>query len=404
MAIEYRSPSPEEGVVPALKTTTAAFGEEVRPYDVEHQPKLMPVDRVIGAFDGNVQVGTTASYPFELTIPGGQLPTGGVTWVGVLPSHRRRGVMSELMRRQLHDLHDRGEPLAALWASESPIYGRFGYGISAPVMWFQADKSNFRLRGDPEPVGTVRLVERDEARAKFPEIREQVREKIPGMITRPDEAWDIWYLADEEFMRRGRGPKFYALYERDGTPEAYAMYRIKSDWPEGLPRNELIVADTAAVSSVATRELWRFLFGIDLVAKVESFIFDPGSPLYLMVEDPRRLQLKVMDGMWLRLLDVEAALRARSYADEDAVVVLEVADRLCPWNAGRYRVGRTVERTDDEPDVRLDVADLASAYLGAFEFERLADSLRVEELTVGALARASALFRTPRPPFCAEVF
>jgi predicted acetyltransferase len=403
MAIEYRSPSPDEGVVPALKTTVKAFAEEARPYDVEHLPKLMPVDRVIGAFDGDVQVGTTAAYPFEITIPGGQLPLAGVTWVGVLPSHRRRGVLTELMRRQLHDVHDRGEPLAALWASEAAIYGRFGYGISAPMTWFRADKSQFRLRGDPEPVGTVRLVERDEARATFPAIRERVRKLTPGMLTRREEVWDIFHLADEEFMRRGRGPKFYALYERDGTPEAYALYRVKSEWQEGLPRNELIVAETAAVSPVATRELWRFLFGIDLITNVEALILDPGSPLYLMVEDPRRFQLKFMDGMWLRLVDVEAALQARSYAGDDAVVV-DVMDALCPWNAGRYRVGSTVERTDDEADLRLDVADLASAYLGAFDFEQLADALRVEEMTVGALTRASKLFRTPRPPFCPDLF
>src|SRR5918911_4630374 len=162
VAIQYRSPSADEGIASALGTTYRAFGGEIRDYDREHLPKLMPVDRIHCAFDSGHPIGTTAAYPFDLTIPGGQLPMGGVTWVGVLPSHRRRGVMTELMRWQLHDLHERGEPLAGLWASESAIYGRFGYGIAAPVGNIHADTSNFGLRGDPSPEGAVSLVERDE--------------------------------------------------------------------------------------------------------------------------------------------------------------------------------------------------------------------------------------------------
>jgi predicted acetyltransferase len=405
MAIEYRSPSADEGIVPALSATYRAFGEEIRDYDREQLPKLMPTDRIHCALDGGGTIGTTAAYAFEMTIPGGQLPTGGVTWVGVLPSHRRRGVMSELMRRQIHDLHDRGEPLAALWASESAIYGRFGYGIAAPPHTLRGDTRTFGLRGNPEPVGSVRLVERDEAREKFPPIHETVRPTVPGMLTRTEDMWDVYRLADEDFMRNGAGPKFFALYERDGESQGYASYRIKSSWGDnGVPQGELRVNEAFATTPVATRELWRFLFSVDLVANVGAFLFDPGSPLFLSVTDPRRIELKLSDGLWLRLVDAEAALRARSYAAGGGSVVLEVTDELCPWNAGRYRVGEGAERTDADADLRLDVADLASAYLGAFDFEHLARALRVEELRPGALARASALFRTPRPPFCPEIF
>jgi predicted acetyltransferase len=403
MTIEYRSPSAEEGVVPALSTTYHAFGDHVKDYDREHQPKLMPVDRIQCAFDNGRPIATAAAFAFDMTIPGGQLPTGGVTWVGVLPSHRRRGVLTELMRRQLHDLHERGEPLAALWASESAIYGRFGYGIAAPTFALRGQTPTFRFRGNPEPVGLVRLVDREEAREAFPPVYEQVRPTIPGMLTRTQDFWDVYRLADEEFMRQGAGPKFYALYERDGRGEGYATYRIKSNWENGLPQGELRVVEAIAISPIATRELWRFLFSVDLVETVSSYLFDPGSPLFLSVLDPRRLELKLSDGLWLRLLDVEAALRARSYSDDEPVV-LEVKDALCPWNAGRYRVGGGAERTDQAAELRLDVGDLASAYLGAFDFERLADALRVEELRPGALGRASRLFRTPRPAFCPEMF
>src|SRR5206468_374379 len=148
---------------------------------------------------------------------------------------------------------------------------------------------------------------------------------------------------------------------------------------------------------------WRFLFGIDLIARVSLWNFDPATALFLMVQDARRLQLKLADGIWLRLVDVAEALRRRSYAGEGAIV-LEVNDDFCPWNTGRYRVGHAPGPTDDEPDLRLPVADLASAYLGAFSFERLAAAGRVEELADGAVARASALFRTLLPPYCPEPF
>ena len=163
------------------------------------------------------------------------------------------------------------------------------------------------------------------------------------------------------------------------------------------------VIEAFATSAAAARDLWRFLFSIDLTTQVKVWHLDPGSPLMLMVTDLRSLHLGLGDGLWLRLVDVEAALRARSWAAEDSLV-LEVRDELCDWNAGRWRVGGEVERTKDEPDLALDVADLACAYLGAFDFERLRDAERVVELTPGAVARASALFRTPRPPFCPEVF
>ncbi len=175
------------------------------------------------------------------------------------------------------------------------------------------------------------------------------------------------------------------------------------EWEQGIPRGEVRVIEAFATSSAATRELWRFLFGIDLVARVQSWMFDPASPLFLMVRDPRSLHLRLSDGLWLRIVDLEAALRGRRFAAGDAVV-LEVRDELCPRNAGRWRVGPEVGRTDDEAELELDVADLASAYLGAFDFHALAAADRVRELREGALARASALFRTERPLFCPEGF
>jgi predicted acetyltransferase len=400
--MEIRVPSEEEFEV-AVRTIEAAFGGEPEEGDLERHQKTMPRDRILCAFDDGRAVGTAASFRFELTIPGGQLAAAGVTWVGVLPSHRRRGIMSGFMQRQLVDAHERGEPLAILWASESAIYGRFGYGMSAPSLTLNAERARFRFRDDPGPRGATRLVDRDEARRLFPPVHERVRREVPGMFSIRPEWWTAWKLADPQHFRRGAGPKFFAAYEHDGATEGYAVYRLKHEWEQGMPRGQLHVIGAHSVSPAATRELWRFLFGIDLVERVKMTLFDPGSSLMLMVLDPRSLHLVVGDGLWLRLVDVEAALRARSYTG-DGTVVIEVRDALCPWNASRYRVGTEVARTDAEPDLELDVADLACAYLGGFDFHALARAERARELSSGALERASALFRTSRPPYCADEF
>src|SRR5205809_4276440 len=163
-----------------MKAVEAAFGEEQKEEDLDRHQKAMPRDRFLVAYDGAVPVGTTASLPFELTVPGGELAAGGVTWVGVLPSHRRRGILTQMMKRQLDDLRERGEPLAILWASEAAIYGRFGYGISAPTVQLDADRSRFALRDDPGPKGAVRLIDREEAARVLPPIYDAVRDRVPG--------------------------------------------------------------------------------------------------------------------------------------------------------------------------------------------------------------------------------
>jgi predicted acetyltransferase len=401
VAVEVRSPAADE-LRAAMTAGSIAFGDELKDDDFERHKKTMPLDRFLTAYDDGQPVGTTGACPFRLTVPGGELPAGGVTWVAVLPSHRRRGILTQMMRTQLDDLHERGEPLAILWASEAAIYGRFGYGIAAPETRIDAERARFGFRDDPGPTGVVRLIDRDEALQVFPSLYDAIRREIPGFVTRSPEWWEHYKLADPEHWRRGSGPKFYALLELDGEPAGFAMYRIKQGWEQGYSTSELRVGDAFATSIGATRELWRFLFGIDLVARVQGRI-DPGLPLSLMVTDPRNVAPKVFDGVWLRLVDLGPALAGRTYASDDAVVA-EVRDEFCPWNAGRWRLGPEPARTDDEPELELDVADISSAYLGAFDFHRLAAAERVRELKPGALGRASALFRTARPPYCPEDF
>jgi len=401
VGLQIRTPAEDE-LRAAMQAGEAAFGEEPREGEFERFSKMLSRDRWFAAYDGDRPVGTTTSFPFRLTVPGGELAAGGVTWVGVLPSHRRRGILRELMKRQLEDLRDRGEPLAILYASEPLIYGRFGYGVAAPAVTMEGETARFSYRDDPGPTGAVRIIDAAEAQQLLPPVYDALRREVPGFVARDSDVWELTRLADPEHWRRGAGPKFFAVLEFDGEPVGYVIYRIKSDWQDGFSQSEARLVEAVATSPAATRELYRFIYGIDLVVRVHGR-YDPGSPLFLMVNDPRSLHLKVSEGLWLRFVDLDAALAGRTYAGSDEVVV-DVTDSFCSWNAGRWRIGPTVERTDDEAELELDTNDLASAYLGAFTFNELGAAQRVRELKPGALQRATDLFRTSRPPYCPEDF
>ena len=203
----------------------------------------------------------------------------------------------------------------------------------------------FAFRDDPGPTGTVRFLDKEEARKLFPPIYERARVQRNGMLSRSEARWN-GRVEDPEHWRDGASPKYYVLVELDGQGEAFAMYRVKQKWERGMPQSELVLVDAIATSTEATRELWRFIFGVDLIARVSLWNYDSATPLFLMVKDARRLQLKLGDGIWLRLVDVGEALRRRSYEGDDSVV-LEVTDEFCTWNEGRYRAGEEAGPTDD---------------------------------------------------------
>ena len=402
MAIEIRPPADEAELRAAMTAAEIAFGSGgIEDEDWERERQALPAARAHAAFDAGKPVALAGAYEFDLTIPGGELPCAGVTWVGVMPTHRRRGILRDLMRRELEDIHAWGEPIAALWASESAIYGRFGYGHAASSLHVKSDKARFVLRRPAR--GSVRLVGAEEALALFPPVYDRVRARRAGMPSRAERWWKEHRLADPESWRHGASRKFYAAVELDGSVEGYAYYRIKDDWADGMARSEVKVVEAMAASPDAELTLWSFLHGIDLTVRVEVFVFDPGSPLPLLVRDARALNGRVTDGLWLRLVDVDGALKARSYKPGTSIV-LEVTDELCPWNAGRYRVGEEVGRTEDAADLALDVAELGSVYLGGYDFHALAHAGLVDERSEGAVETATLLFRTDLPPFCPEVF
>jgi predicted acetyltransferase len=406
MEIDVRT-VPEEDRERWFEICMTAFSEELHAEDVEADAKLLPVDRRYGAYADGSLVGTAADFALTVSIPGGELAAAGVTMVGVVPSHRRQGALTRLMGRQLMDARGRGEPLAILWASESAIYGRYGYGVATQAASIDAERASMVFDA-PDPEARVRLVDSEEAARVFPPIYERVRREMPGAIARTDDWWKLYRLSDPEWRRRGAGPKFHALLELDGEPAGYASYRVKGHWEEGFPQSQLRVMEPVATSPRATCELWRFLFGVDLVERVQAWPLPPDHPLFLLAREPRKLRLRIGDGLWLRILDVEGALSVRSYAEEGELV-FELSDSLVPENAGRWRLevrdgGAEVERGTGKAALHLDVQALASVFLGGFSFAELQAARLVDEIEDGAVATADALFRIPRAPWCLEVF
>jgi predicted acetyltransferase len=259
------------------------------------------------------------------------------------------------------------------------------------------------LRDGGAAAGTVRLVRDEEARERFPPIYERIRRVTPGMYARTADWWELRQTADPPERRQGAGEKNYALLELDGRDAGYALYRVRTAFEAGSSAGTLEVGEALADSPEATRELWRFLLGLDWVATVKAYLLPVDHPLFHLLAYPRRMQFRVGDGLWVRLVDVEAALSGRGYLG-DGSVALDVTDDACPWNAGVWTVSASGAERGGEPELRLDVQALASIYLGGFTFSELARALRVEELREGALARADALFATAVRPWCPEIF
>jgi predicted acetyltransferase len=354
------------------------------------------------AFDAGEIVGGAGAATFELSVPGGSLPCAGVTVVGVYPTHRRRGVMRELMRAQLDDAHARGEPLAALWASEETIYGRFGYGIASWAGEIELRRESGGFARPVERRGTVRFLEPDEAAHLLPPLWDTLRARRPGVFSRTPDWWKTRQLRTPEEEKAK--PRRYAVVEVDGEVRAYAIYKVSPGFEAGVSTSILEVVEAIGVDPQATAELWRFLLDIDLVATVKVRLVPPDHPLFMLLANPRRARYRMGDGLWIRLVDAGAALSGRAYRGEGSVVI-ELRDEFCPWNSGRWRVGDgPAERTDEAAELALDVDALGAAYLGAISFAQLRDGLRVEERTPGAVSRADAIFGWRPLPWCPEIF
>ncbi len=394
-------------------TTIEEFGSAVGaighyfggwPADTEAAERFalnLPFERMHAAFDGDAIVGGAGVFPFELTVPGGPVPCAGVTVVGVLPTHRRRGALASLMRAQLDDVRERGEPIAALWASDEAIYRRYGYGLAALDCEASLPRGYEALRVPADPTARVRLISLDEAKELIPPIYDRIRRITPGMLERTTTWWETRILVDPPDRREEGAALNVALLELDGEPVGYALYRVITKWDAGTNVGWITVLEAQAER--AEPELWRYLLGIDWVSSFRMRHLPVDHPLLHALVYPRRLTMRIGDGLFVRLVDVGAALAAREWTGEP--VVFEVEDAFLPDNAGRWRVGPGVaERTDDPADLALDISELGSLYLGAFTASELVRAGLVRELSPGAAARADRLVATPRKPICPEIF
>jgi predicted acetyltransferase len=382
-----------------MRAIESAFGGHVRPEDVQNERKVIDPARCLAAFDGDNIVGCASSVVFEMTVPGGTIPTVGITGVGVLPTHRRRGVNTALMRRQLDDIRDEGFAIAALFASEGGIYGRFGYGLATFDAFVDIETSRSAFVPGSEGDGRVRLVERDAAKDRYLSIFDESRLTRPGAM-RMEPNWFDYEFAEKHFGEERKF--FFAFHETGKDVDGVAVYTIKHNW-SGVPQNEVELYALDALNSSAYAQMWRFVLDLDLVSKLTAWSRPADEPLLHLLREPRRLNMRLKDGMWVRLLDIPRALTARRYP-HDGRIVFGVRDVFCPWNEGRYALdaraeGATCEQTDDEAELLLTTNELAAAYLGGSTFSQLHRAGRVSEERAGAIGTADAMFAWDPPPW-----
>jgi predicted acetyltransferase len=386
------------------------FQEEMPAEAVEFDRTLYEPGRFYGHRVDGRWVSTFGAYSRRITVPGGTaLPVAAVTAVTVQAPYRRRGLLTEMMTRQFADAARRGEPVAALFASESGIYGRFGYGQAAPRARLAGRTRSMRFRPEVDAKGgSVDEVTREEYLDLVTDLHDRLRPARPGTLDRPARWWQQ-RLYDLEFARGGATALRYLVgYDASGRVDGHATYRIKDDYTVTGPNNEVRIGEVEADGAAGYARLWRYLLDLDLARSFLRRNAPVDDPIRHLVADPRAIHTELADGLYLRLLDVPAALRARRYAG-DADLVLELTDSLVGANAGRYAVslgpdGAAVRRVRRRPDIGLDVRELGAVYLGGPSLAELHRAGLVTEHRPGAVAVASTAFGWPVAPFCADDF
>ena len=417
-----RPVSPEEFTAFHTVDEQAFFGRPPSEAQRAALTRKLEFDRTLAAFDGGTPLGITAIWSLRMCLPGTLAPVAGVTFVAVLPTHRRRGILTSLMRRQLNDIRERGEAVAALFASEAEIYGRYGYGPASWQATFTFGRGEGRLARHapgPGPELRLRLTEPEAARAELAKVYEAVLPTRPGMYARNDAWWDRVLWTGEE--QKDDGDPLRCVLAEDGSgPRGYALYTAKMRWDEEtfLADGSLWVHEVAADGPEAAAAIWADLLSRDLVTKFTATQRPPDDPLVQMLADPRRAHRRIGDALWVRLADVPRALALRRYACP-ADVVIEVTDDLLPQNTGRWRLvtsgsapgpdgapgfAASCEPASGPADLALDVATLGAAYLGGTRLGELAGAGRVTEQRPGALAALSAAMSWDPAPWCPLIF
>jgi predicted acetyltransferase len=406
VAVEVRAAAPEE-LEDFVRAEAPAWGHPIYEFQVQLARQFFEPERTLMALDGGVIVGGAAMRSMRLAVPGARLRMAGLTFVYVRPTHRRQGVLTRMLRRHLDEMRGGEESLSTLFASESGIYRRFGYGVAMQLGSLEIERRAAALVDNPGSSGRLELVDKENALMVAPQIYERVAAATNGMFDRSAAHWDLDYASAGE-AHGDEGPTQFLLHVGEHGPDGFATYRLQSNWEHNVPDYRLAVQELIALNPAAELDLWRYLLAHDLVAVVAARWRPVEEPLLHRLADPRRLRRQLIDGLHVRPIDIAAALAGRRYACQ-ATVVLRIVDPFCPWNDGVYRLeggpdGAHCEPTGGPPDLVLDAASLGSTFLGEFSFEVLQRTGRVEEVTLGAVARASAMFAWWPRPWASGVF
>ncbi|TCO53550.1 GNAT family N-acetyltransferase [Actinocrispum wychmicini] len=366
------------------------------PTDEEWAGLTFAPDRYLGAVSDGSVVGTTYTFPSSIAVPGGNVvPMSAVSRVGVRADHRRRGILTELMRLQFADARQHGESIATLHASETSIYSRFGYGISTFASELTVRRGS--LRPEVPKAGHVRLLDADEAIKTLPGLYERIGLHRPGMMSRGADWWPTF--------GRWKNP-WVVVHTGPAGDDGFVVYTnepmANADNPDH--DNRLVVVDMHAANPAATNGMWRYLLGVDLVGEIQAHSLPTDNPVGLLLADPRKCRGNVADELWVRLVDVPDALAARSYGDADPVVI-QVEDRFLPENSGTYGIASSgAVRVTGQPALVMDVDSLAMIYFGSVRPSALADAGRVRVVDADSVARADKLFACEQIAWCGTPF
>ncbi len=408
---DIRVPTREDGPAFFQPVMTSFGTPEPTEEELEDEYVVWEPDRSLGVVEGDTWVAVTGAFTFELTVPGGAfVPAAGVTMVGVLTTHRRRGMLRALMARQLDDVAAAGEPVAVLTASESGIYGRFGYGLAASSCRLDLESARVELARPSRAPGRCRLVRTAEMVEPVSAAYEAYRRVRPGSVSRSAAFWER-IQRDRSSWRSGASAMHWLVHEDDrGRPDGFCTYRVKEAWPDRVSDGTVFVDDLCGADADVEAALWEHVLSVDLTNWVKAMNRPLDDPIRWRVAQPRNVRTReVTDWLWARLLDVPAALSARTWSGAGSLVI-DVVDGFRPSSGGRFRVeagadgAGTCTATTDDPDLTLDQGDLGALYLGGVAPSTLAAAGRIQQDRDGALATADRLFASEPAPFCTTMF
>jgi predicted acetyltransferase len=369
---------------------------------------IHPPERSLGAFDGDEIVGTFSGLAVDLTIPGGSIPMEGTTAVTVFPTHRRMGLMHNLMGLHLENSVENGYAIAGLWASETSIYGRYGYGIATYADTITMVARDIRFR-DGIDIDRVTRISVEEALDVLPTVFDEVLVRTPGMYSRSAAWWKLETLHDADWRKRGKTSLRIVVHDSPGGPDGYAIYRHEpGDSGDGHSGKTVHIVEVIAVTERAHASLWSYLTNIDGSPNVRLWNSRIDESLPMKLVEPRRIKVESQfDALWILILDVTAALEARTY-EQDGSVRFTVTNAYRTDVEGSYElvidtgVG-SCERVAGDTDISVDLDVLGALYLGGGDTLAYRAAGRVRG-DAGTVALMNALFRTAQQPWCNEVF